>query len=77
MTRCDVSVPVDGDMASTVQHSEAFIEQTIVIRLYEEVPQITKITRVSGEVEISKRVVSRDKNLLNVVRHEELDVDEP
>ncbi len=80
MTRRDVSAPVETDSMATAsgeQFEEAFTEQTIVIRLYEEVPQITKVARVSGEVEISKRVVTRDKNLLNTVRREELQVDAP
>ena len=80
MTRRDVSVFVETGARLDLQsgeHGDAFTEQTIVIRTYEEVPHITKTTRVSGEVEISKRVVSRDKNLAETVRHEELEVKAP
>lgn len=80
MTRRDVSLFVETGARLDLQegeHSDAFTEQTIVIRTYEEVPHITKTTRVSGEVEISKRVVSRDKNLAESVRHEEVDVKAP
>lgn len=80
MTRREVSVFVETGARLDLQggeHDDAFTEQTIVIRTYEEVPHITKTTRVSGEVEISKRVVSRDKNLAETVRHEELEVKAP
>ncbi len=84
MTRNEVSVPLNaneqiGASAQAISEGStgAFQEQTIKILLHEEVPHVTKTTRVSGEVEIFKRLLTEEKTITDTVRHEEADIDAP
>lgn len=55
---------------------EAFKDETFTITLYEEVPVITKTTRVSEVIEVQKRVLTEEKTITESVRHEEANIDE-
>jgi uncharacterized protein (TIGR02271 family) len=84
LTRSDISVPLNaneqiGASAQAISEgsSGAFQEQTFKIVLHEEVPHVTKTTRVSGEVEVSKRLLTEEKTITDTVRHEEADINAP
>ncbi len=84
LTRNDINVPLDANAQITASaqaisegNAEAFQEQTIKILLHEEVPHVTKTTRVSGEVEVSKRLLTEEKTITDTIRHEEADINAP
>lgn len=72
------SPPVMGEMPKDMASASAkpaFEEETLTFVLYEEIPLVSKITRVSGTVEVSKRILSEEKTITDTVRREEAEVD--
>lgn len=65
----DPAVPITGQ-------GETFKDETFTIVLHEEVPVISKTTRVSEIIEVQKRVLTETKTISEVVRHEEVNIDE-
>lgn len=68
--------PVAGGSQAVAGSGDVFKDETFTITLYEEVPVITKTTRVSEVIEVQKRVVTETKNISETVRHEEANIDE-
>lgn len=58
------------------QSSDIFKEETFTILVHEEVPTVTKTTRIVERIEVQKRVVSEDKTISEVVRREEAVIDQ-
>ena len=58
------------------QNEGVFKDETIIIVLHEEVPVITKTTRVAEIIEVQKRVTTETKSISESVRHEEVDINQ-
>lgn len=75
MTRNKAQALPDSTSPITGQ-GETFKDETFTIILHEEVPVISKTTRVSEIVEVQKRVLTETKTITETVRHEEVNIDE-
>jgi len=52
-----------------------FEEETLTFVLYEEIPIVSKATRVSEIVEVAKRILTEGKTISDTIRREEVDID--
>ncbi len=69
-------VPASGQAATDIPDN-AFQDRTIDVPVYGEKVDVEKQARVTGEVEIDKSRVTRDKRYTDTVRRDEVEVDGP